>query len=137
VRGYFKVQPNNFQWEGVAGQDGVHGHNRVPVIPMVEANVSDDCPLSLQDLAATVDEMVTVDLDGGKNLHPSAGVAQLDTGEGQIDVKFEALTAKDLCICGTPYPLEEMRARATGLAAAVCYAVGTDTEGVTPPCPRA
>ena len=24
----FKVQPNNFQWEGVGGQDGVHGRKR-------------------------------------------------------------------------------------------------------------
>ena len=113
MRGDFKVQPNNFQWEGVAGQDGVHGRKRVPVIPTVEANISDDGTLSLQDLAATVDEMVTVDLDDGKtHIHQQAwysGLAQLDTGEGQIGVKFEALTAKDLCICGTPYPLEEMR----------------------------
>jgi hypothetical protein len=31
-----KVQPTNFQWEGVAGQDGVHGRKRVPVIPTAE-----------------------------------------------------------------------------------------------------
>jgi hypothetical protein len=130
------VQPNNFQWEGVAGQDGVHGHKRVPVIPMVETNVSDDCPLSSRRLWMKWSPSTW--MTGKPTSISRRGIpAQLDTGEGQIDVKFEALTAKDLCICGTPCPLEEMRARATGLAAAVCYAVGTDTEGVTPPCPRA
>ena len=47
VQGDFKVQPNNFQWEGVAGQDGVHGRKRVSVIPTVEANISDDGTLSV------------------------------------------------------------------------------------------
>ncbi len=97
VRGDFKLQPNNFQYEGVAGQDGVHGRKKVPVIPTVEANISDDGTLSLQDMAAMVNETVTVELDNGKTyIYQQArysGLAQLDTGEGQISVKFEALTA--------------------------------------------
>ena len=97
VCGYFKVQPNNFQWEGVAGQDSVHGRQCVPVIPTVEANISDDGTLSLQQMAAMVDETVTVELDNGKvYVYQQAwysGLATLDTGEGQIGVKFEALTA--------------------------------------------
>ena len=28
VKGDFKIQPNNFQWESVSGQDGVHGRKR-------------------------------------------------------------------------------------------------------------
>jgi hypothetical protein len=63
VRGNFKVQPNNFQCEGVARGDGVHGRKRVPVIPTVEANISDDGTLSLNDLVAMVAETVTVELD--------------------------------------------------------------------------
>ena len=74
VRGDFKVQPNNFQWEGVAGQDGVHGRKRVPVIPTVEANISDDGTLSLQDLAAMVDEAVTVELHNGKTYTSRHGI---------------------------------------------------------------
>jgi hypothetical protein len=112
VRGDFKVQPNNFQWEGVAGQDGVHGRKRGPVIPTVEANVSDDGSLSLddgslslQDLAAMMDETVTVELDNSKTYIYQqewySGLAQLDTGEGQIGLKFpEALTAyEELVAC--------------------------------------
>jgi hypothetical protein len=56
VRGDFKAQPTNYQWEDVAGQDGFHGRKRVPVIPIVEANISDDGALSLQNLVAMVDE---------------------------------------------------------------------------------
>jgi hypothetical protein len=93
----FKVQPNNFQWEGVAGHDGVHGRKRVPIIPTVEANISDECALSLQQLAAMVDETVAIELDNGKvSVYQQArynGLAQLDTGEGQIEVRFEGLTA--------------------------------------------
>jgi hypothetical protein len=100
VRGDFKRQPNNFQWKGVAGQDGVHSRKRVPVIPTVEANISDDGALSLQDLVAMVDETVTIELDSGKiYIYQQAwyfGLAQLDTGEGLIGVKFEALTARAL-----------------------------------------
>ena len=96
VKGDFKVQPNNFQYEGVAGQDGVHGRKRVPVITTVEANISDDGTLSLQQLAAMVDTTVTVDLDNGKvYVYQQAwysGLAELNTGEGQIGAKFEALT---------------------------------------------
>jgi hypothetical protein len=97
VRGDFKVQPNNFQWDGVAGQDGVHGRKRVPVIRTVEVNVSDDGTLSLQGLVAMVDATVTVELDNGKSyIYQQAWysrLAHLDTGEGRIGVKFEALTA--------------------------------------------
>jgi Phage tail tube protein len=99
VRGDFKVQPNNFQWEGVAGQDGVHGRKRVSVIPTLEAHVFDDCTLLLQDLVAMVDETVTVELDNGKTDNDQhawySGLAQFETGEGQIGVEFEALTAHE------------------------------------------
>jgi hypothetical protein len=54
VRGDFKLQPNNFQYEGVSGQDGVHGRKKMPVTPTVEANISDEGTLSLQDMAAMV-----------------------------------------------------------------------------------
>jgi hypothetical protein len=88
---------HHFQREGVAGQDGVHGRKRVPVIPTVEANISDDGTLSLQQLVAMLDETVTVEPDNGKTyIYQQAwyfDLAQLDTGEGQIGVKFEALTA--------------------------------------------
>jgi hypothetical protein len=94
VRGDFKVEPNNFQWEGAAGQDGVHGRKRVPVIPTVAANISDDGTLSLQDLVAVVDQTVTVELDNGIYQQTwYSGLAQLDTGEGQIGARSEALTA--------------------------------------------
>ena len=77
------------------GQDGVHGRKRVPVISTVEANISDDGALSLQDLVA--DATVTVELDNGKTyIYQQAwysGLAELNTGEVQIGVKFEALTA--------------------------------------------
>lgn len=99
VRGNFKVQPNNFQWQGVAGQDGLHGRKRVPVIPTVEANISDDGTLSLQDLVAMVDAMATVELDNGKSYIYQqvwySGLAQLDTDEGHVRVKFEAPTAHE------------------------------------------
>jgi Phage tail tube protein len=48
----FKARPNKFQWESVAGQDGVHGRKLVPVIPTVATNISADGTLSLQQLAA-------------------------------------------------------------------------------------
>jgi Phage tail tube protein len=68
----------------------------MPVIPTVEANMSHDGTRSLQDLAAMVDEAVTVEPHNGKTyIHQPAwysSLAQLDTGAGQIGVWFEALT---------------------------------------------
>ena len=75
----------------------MHGRKRGPVIPTVEANISDDGTLSLQDLVAMVNETVTIELDNGNTcIYQRAwysGLVHLDTGEGQIGVKFEALTA--------------------------------------------
>jgi hypothetical protein len=121
VRGDFKVQPNNFQWEGVTGQDGVHGRKRVPVIPRVEANISDDGTLSLQDLVAMVDATVTVELDNGKSyIYQQAwysGLAQLDTGEGQIGVKFKAPTAyEEPALCAKCAEAAQGQAHLFGIA---------------------
>jgi hypothetical protein len=56
-----------------------------------------DGTLSLQDLVAMVDATVTIELDNGKScIYQQAwhsGLAQLDTGVGQIGIKFEPLTA--------------------------------------------
>jgi hypothetical protein len=97
VRGDFKVQAMNFQMEGVAGQDGVHGYKRVPIIPEVSANVSDDGSLSIQTLATMTNATITIELDNGKvYVYQQAwfnGPAELDTGEGQIPVKFQSRTA--------------------------------------------
>ncbi len=53
----------------------MHGRKRVPVIPTVEANISDDGTLPLQDLVAMVNETVTVEQDNGKSyIDPQAQV---------------------------------------------------------------
>ena len=95
----------------------MHGRKRVPVIPTVEANISDEGTLSRQDLVTMVDETVTVGLDNGKTYIISRhdfGPSQLDTGGGQIGVKFED---EEPLLCSKRAAAAEGQADPFGIAA--------------------
>lgn len=84
----------------IAGVDGVHGFKSETVVPFVEGTITDGDDLDLKALAGTVDATVTLELANGKVIALRgavfAGDAEASTGEGEIKVKFEGLSAEEI-----------------------------------------
>ncbi len=100
LRGNFTVSPDMTEREGIAGQDGVHGFLERPRVPFISGDITDSAGLSLADLRAITDATVTAELATGK-VYVLRGAwtsdaHEINTGDGQISVKFEGLSCREL-----------------------------------------
>lgn len=99
LRGSLNIQPNSLTREGIAGQDGVHGFKETPTVPYMEMELSDNGGLSLVDLQAITNATITAELKSGKTYIGrnawAAGEFILDTTDGKIKGKFEALSIEE------------------------------------------
>ena len=86
--------------EGVAGSDGVHGYKETPQVPYIEGAITDGSDISMTKLLSIKDATVTLELANGKvivlNKAWFAGEGKGNTGEGEIDARFEGVTADEI-----------------------------------------
>lgn len=100
AKGEFEYNLGVPKREGIVGSDGVHGYKEEPQIPMISGAITDNPTLDVKALMLTVDATVTIDLANGKIVVlESAWYAEdgnIKTGEGEIPVKFEGLSAEEI-----------------------------------------
>lgn len=102
VVGEFKFGLGKPTREGLVGHDGVHGFKQIPTIPFLEGEVRDGQNVSLDKLAAVKDATITLELANGKTyVWKNAWGCNPDglgmgTEEGNIAVRFEALSAQEV-----------------------------------------
>lgn len=84
----------------IPGQDGVHGYKTETVVPFIEGTITDGDDVDAKLLAQMGDETVTLELANGKviSLRSACFAADMDitTGEGEIPVRFEGLSAEEI-----------------------------------------
>lgn len=86
--------------EGVVGADRTHGFKETPQIAYIEGEITDRQEMSLEDLQATVDATITLELANGKVIvlrnawYASEGVG--NTEEGNVECRFEAMSAEEV-----------------------------------------
>ncbi|MDR9749847.1 phage tail tube protein [Pseudomonas sp. SZMC_28357] len=86
--------------EGVVGSDRVHGYKETPQIPFIEGEITDRQEMSLEDLLNTTDATITLELANSKVIvlreawYASEGTG--NTGEGNIAVRFEGMSAEEV-----------------------------------------
>ena len=86
--------------EGVVGMDRVHGYKETPQIPYIEGTITDSPEISFEDLSATSDATVTLDLANGKTIVLRnawwASNSKGNSEEGEIEARFEGLSAEEI-----------------------------------------
>ncbi len=86
--------------EGVVGADRVHGYKETPQIPFIEGEITDRQEVSLEALMGITDSTITLELANGKVIvlreawNASEGTG--NTGEGNIGVRFEGMSAEEV-----------------------------------------
>lgn len=110
---YFKVNGTQYRAKGeftynlgvdkksmIAGVDGVHGYKSETVVPFIEGTITDGDDLDTKSLAQMVDATVTLELANGKTIALRgavyAGDMDIKTGEAEIPVRFEGLSAEEV-----------------------------------------
>lgn len=100
LRGNLTLNVDEFEREGVAGMDGVHGFTEKPIVPFIAGDFSDSAGLSLQEIAALTDVTVQADLANGKSyILRNAWAAQsreLNASEGTVAIRFEGMKGEEV-----------------------------------------
>lgn len=92
LRGSITANLKQFEREGVAGLDGIHGFKQTPFIPFVEVEIGHTQGLDLNQLARIDDATVQVELaNGWVGLLRQAWTNPGDVNpeEGALTVRFE------------------------------------------------
>jgi len=86
--------------EGVVGSDRVHGYKEVPQIPFIEGEITDRQEMSLETLMGIKDSTITLELANSKVIVLreawNAAEGTGNTGEGNIGVRFEGMSAEEV-----------------------------------------
>lgn len=100
AKGSFTINYGIPKKEAVVGHDGSHGYKEIPQTPFIEGPLTDDRNISLEKLLKLEDATVTCELANGKVavLRNAwfAGDGNLTTEEGEIDSRFEGLSAEEI-----------------------------------------
>lgn len=86
--------------EAVVGMDGVHGYKSSPQVAVIEGTITDSSELSLEELLDLEDVTITLELANGKIISLNnawwAADGNVTTEEGEIEARFEGLTADEI-----------------------------------------
>lgn len=97
AKGNFTYSLGGVTREGVAGADRTHGYTEKVAIPFLEGKLTDRIDFDVAALRALTD--TTVQLKRGKTIIFRnawfAGDAEQTTEDGEISVRFEALSAEE------------------------------------------
>ncbi len=81
--------------EAIVGADGIHGYKETPAVGYIECEITDGPEMSLQDLFATKQATVVIQLANGKTFVLNdayyAGEGSANSEEGAIPVRFEGV----------------------------------------------
>ncbi len=84
----------------VMGSDGFHGYKEEPQAAFIAGKISDRAGLDLAAFVAGKEKTVTLELANGKMIALRdayyAGEGTGNTGEGEIEVRFEGASAKEV-----------------------------------------
>ncbi len=100
LRANLKIQWLSTSKEGIAGLDSVHGFKETPMVPYIEAQITDLAQLSIKAFGQITDETITAELANGKvGLLRNAwyaGTPDTDAANGTIEMKFEGLSCEEI-----------------------------------------
>ncbi len=86
--------------ESVVGSDVVHGYKEMPQVPFIEGAITDRSDMDLASLLELADATVTLQLANEKIIvlrnAVFAGDGNASTEEGEIEVRFEGLSAEEV-----------------------------------------
>lgn len=84
----------------IVGADGVHGFKETPQAAYIEGKITDRGDLDLAALVTMQDVTVTLQLANGKTILLSngwwGGEGTVSTEEGEIDARFDGITAEEI-----------------------------------------
>lgn len=100
AKGDFTVNIGRPKREAIIGADTVHGYKEVPQVAFIDGEITDRGTLDLEKLVTVVDATVTLETATGKVyvLRNAwyAGEGTLNTGEGNIPVRFEGQSGEEI-----------------------------------------
>jgi len=100
AKGEFTYNINPNKRESVVGQDGVHGFSETPKMLFIEATITDNDELDLEQLLAIRDATVTIELANGKVIVLReafyAADGDVTSSEGEIQVRFEGISGEEV-----------------------------------------
>lgn len=100
AKGEFTYNINPVKRESVVGQDKVHGFKEEPKAIYVEGSITDSDELDLEGFMAIRDATLTLELANGKVIQLReafyAADGDVTTGEGEIQVRFEAISGREI-----------------------------------------
>jgi hypothetical protein len=86
--------------DAVVGTDGVHGYKEEPKVAYIEGAMTDGIALDVKTICGIVDSTVTLEVANGKMIVLRnawyAGDGAVKTGEGEMAVRFEGLSAAEI-----------------------------------------
>lgn len=86
--------------EAVVGSDQVHGFKEMPQVPFIEGTITDTGTLNMTNLLKLTDVQVILELNNGKIISLNnawfAGEGTASTEEGEIEARFEGLSAEEI-----------------------------------------
>jgi hypothetical protein len=98
--GSFSYNLGRNKKEGKVGSDVVHGYIEKPQVPFIEGEITDRSDLDLSELVNTSDATITLILANDKAIVLRnawyAGDGTASTEEGNIEVRFEGLSADEV-----------------------------------------
>lgn len=100
AKGNFEYNLGSPMREAMVGADSVHGYKETHQVPFVQGEITDSYDLDLKTLQALDETTVTLELANGKVILLEnawfAGEGGGQSEEGNIAVRFEALTAQEV-----------------------------------------
>lgn len=96
LRGSGQADIGEFDREGQAGQDGVHGFTQKPKVPSISGEFTVTADTDLNEIHAMEDGTVTMEFVNGKTAVLtnawSATAPVVDAGEGKTPLKWEGMS---------------------------------------------
>jgi hypothetical protein len=95
LRGNLTIGPLTVERTMLAGQDGIHGYQELPVVPFVECDITTDPSIDWTVLETFTNITVQANLINGQQFVLSracvSGRRELNTREGMSRVRFEGM----------------------------------------------
>lgn len=100
VRANLVISPDPVERTMLAGQDRVHGYQELPRVPYIEADLSLQQDLAIEDLVQMVNVTVIAELADGRVFALREGVykaaTEINTHDGQHKARFEGVSCDEI-----------------------------------------
>ena len=100
VKGSWTYNLGKAKREAVVGSDSVHGYKEMPQAPYIEGTITDDSAVSMEQLLEIEGATIILELANGKIISLKdawfAGDGNFTTEEGELEARFEGLSADEI-----------------------------------------